>query len=92
VFEYLYTGDYSDDLSHDFEGRVEGKPSGQALPAISTLLATGLATNVSVGLLCLLQDPLCQQVSSVIIKGKRSKLGKGTIRRHIQRFRVSEVW
>jgi hypothetical protein len=26
VFEYLYTGDYSDDLSHDFEGTVEGKP------------------------------------------------------------------
>jgi hypothetical protein len=25
VFEYLYTGDYSDDLSHDFEGTVEVK-------------------------------------------------------------------
>jgi hypothetical protein len=26
VFEYLYTGDYSDDLSHDFEGTVDVKP------------------------------------------------------------------
>jgi hypothetical protein len=25
VFEYLYTGDYSDDLSHDFEGIIASK-------------------------------------------------------------------